>query len=145
MKRKLDKKRPYAEIFGSHDGKYEQFGILFDCEGIELEGYKDVVIPDDIPVITADSNDSALRAEISRLSTKLGLVTLELEEKDAEIEEIQGKLDTANVELNRFNTQAEASFPGKPAKDVKVLTGDQLKAQGTAAAAVDAQLKAQGV
>lgn len=134
MARNLDKNRPFAEIFGAHSGKYEQFGILFDAEGIELEGYEDVVIPDAVPVITTDSKEPELRAEIDRLAADLSQVTAALAERDAEIEEIQGKLDTAQVEIGRLTAVNEPAA-GKDGKK---------KATGAADTPLDAQLAAQG-
>lgn len=136
MKRKLDRKRPFSEIYGEHAGKYEQFGILFDAEGTELEGYQDVVVPADVPEITTETKEPALRAEISRLTAELGRVTAELEEKDAEIEEVQGKLDTATVEIERLNAAtSESLFPDQPGKGKK----------GSNAVDIDEQMKAQGI
>jgi hypothetical protein len=140
MTRKLDRKRPYAEIFGDHTAKYDQFGILFDADGNEMEGFENVTVPPEIPVITVDSDSDTLRAEIGRLAAELSSVTAELDEKDAGIEEIQGKLDTAQVEISRLTAALAESAPtgkGKGNKSTNTqdstpdpLLDDQLKANG---------------
>jgi transposase len=139
--RKLDKKRPFAEIYGSHAARYEQFGIQFDAEGVELEGFQDVVVPAEIPVITAETSEPALRDEIARLADELSRVSAELEEKDAEIEEIQGKLDTAQVEITRLTAALPDAAPVKTGKNAK---GNTATTDSQLDSLLDAQLTAQG-
>lgn len=147
-RRKLDRKRPYGEIYGHLQARYEQFGILFDTEGNELPGFEDVKIPEAGPVVViGDSKE--LEAALAELREENARLRDELEEKEALVEEIQGKLDTANIEIARLNAQIEeltkpadpqtgnsaapvdaAPAAGKKKTEQPSLIDDQLKAQG---------------
>lgn len=104
MARKLDRNRPFGEIYGgSGDARYEQHGIMFDAAGDELPGFDAVEIPEQKEIIIVQGDDTALRAEIQRLSEEYrGVLTL-LEDTEAEVEAVQGQLDSANVEIGRLN------------------------------------------
>lgn len=115
MPRKLDKKRPFAEIYGQHEAKYEQFGILFDSDGVELPGYEDVEIPKpEVAITTGD--DSALRDEIGRLLEENAQLRADLEEMEAVAEEATGNVDTLKVEVKRLQEQLLAAQQAAPAK-----------------------------
>ena len=151
MARKLDKNRPFGDVYGHRNARYEQFGILFDTDGIELPGFERVQIPkEEIP---AAGNNGNLAAELAELREQNGLLQDEIaglkarlddQDTDAAVEEVQGKLDTANVEVARLAEQVkqltlqleEATAPGK----VKGAA-----AKGAGQTSIDDQLKAQGV
>lgn len=59
---KLDRSRPYGEVFGDRRVHFEQDGKTFDAQGVQVE--------DEAPVI--DANDpEALKAEVARLTALL--------------------------------------------------------------------------
>lgn len=138
--RRLDRKRPFAEIFGNHAAKYEQFGIHFDADEGELPGYEHVVIPEDKTVIISTGDEEALRQRITLLEQENSRLCGLLEDQEAMTEEAQGRADTLQIEVNRLREQ-QANAPAAPA-DSAPKNG---KAKGPAAdqSSIDAQLKLQ--
>jgi hypothetical protein len=157
-KRKLDRSRPFGTVFGGGEAAFEQFGILFDGAGDELPGFEDVEIPEEVfvPAAGDESSGAAIRqltAEVARLDILLQKKGDALADAEALAEELQGKLDTANIEIKRLQAQidelskpadvpagnpgtpAAAEAPagkgkkGAPAAEQSSLLDDQLKAQ----------------
>jgi len=110
-KRKLDKNAPYGQVYGSGRAAYEQFGILFDVEGKELPGQEEIEsIEVQAPVVVDDAKVPVLVAEIEKLGKQNAELKEQLERAvadkdnaDAEKAEVQGQLDTAEVEIKRLN------------------------------------------
>lgn len=115
-KRKLDRSRPFGTVCGDARAKFEQFGILFDAAGEELPGFEKVEIPRDVPSTCSDTEglkaqvreltevNTRLQGETGKLRDDLAKAGEEKADADARAEEIQGQLDTANVEIGRLNT-----------------------------------------
>ncbi len=112
MARKLDRNRPFGEIYGHAEARFEQHGILFDSDENELPGFEDVKIPEHIPMASgADANVGRLMSDLeeqrrqnARLQAENDRLKLQTaEDGNAAVEEVQGKLDSANVEIARLN------------------------------------------
>lgn len=131
MKRTLDKKRPFAEVYGHSEARYEQFGILFDPEGRELPGYEHVEIPEDRTVLVVSGDEEALKRIIEELQAENRRLITALEDADAEIEGAVGQADSLKVEVARLKEQLAALQPD-PSKNAKGKATD-----------VDAQLALQ--
>lgn len=154
-KRKLDRSQVFGTVFGSGNAAYEQHGILFDVSGEELPGFEDVEIPEESPVVAGDN--AGLKAQVqdllavnTRLQAELGKMRQALADAEsnaeAQAEEIQGQLDTANVEIDRLNKQIEElTKPANPEDGNRVNTDKQPagKSKDKKAAEVDSQLALQ--
>jgi regulator of replication initiation timing len=112
-KRKLDRSQPYGSVFGSGSAAFEQFGICFDGAGNELPGFEEVEIPKAATVVVG-GDDAGLKAQIQellaeneRLQGEVGKVRDVQADAEARTEEVQGKLDTAEVEIGRLTAQLE--------------------------------------
>jgi len=127
MARKLDRTRPFGEIYGgSGDARYEQHGIMFDAAGDELPGYDDVEIPEPKEVVIVQGDDTALRAEIARLTSRLEAALTQLEDADGELEGVQGQLDSANVEISRLNDEVARLSALVPVDGVTTVGSEEV-------------------
>jgi hypothetical protein len=134
-KRTLDRHSPYGEIYGAAGARYEQHGIQFDGDGVELPGFENVVIPDQKTIIIVD--DANLRGEVDRLAALCNKQRAELEEKDAAHEEVQGQLDTARIQIGRLQDELAQTKALLPAETAAVVAAE------TAGVNIDAQLDLQ--
>lgn len=105
-KRKLDRSLPFGEVFGAGGARYEQHGIQFDGEELELPGFEDVKIPEAaIRTVFVEGDTSAFKKEIERLQALNVELTGNLEAVEADKEEIQGKFDTLSIEAERLRSR----------------------------------------
>lgn len=122
--RKLDRKRPFAEIFGNHEAKFEQFGILFDVDERELPGHEHIEIPEDKTVVIVAGDEEALHARIKQLEEDNARLDGILEDLEAEKEEALGKVDTLEIEVKRLQEQLKKQHAEVPSAEVPA-GGDQ--------------------
>lgn len=136
MARKLDRKLPFGEIYGGGEACFEQHGIQFDGEGNELPGFKDVEIPESKTVYIVSDDVPQLQTLICELQAKLDNQQLLIADLEAEKEEMQGKVDTLQIDCDKLVEQLAAVNAGtkkgkkEEAAPVQTEIEDQLKAQG---------------
>lgn len=112
-RRELDKNRPYGEVYNHGDARYEQHGILFDGSGKELPGFEEIEVPAEDPKAPETVDVSALKNEIVVLKKQILLLKSDFEvernqaaeDLEAEVEAVQGQLDTANVDIGRLSNE----------------------------------------
>lgn len=148
-KRQLDRSRPFGLVYGSGAAAFDQFGILFDSNGEELPGFESVVIPAEQKAPTP-ADDTAgykalvdsLQGRVDALQGELAVAREELDDSAAQIEELQGKLDTANVEIARLTALTTTTSDEQPALPIGKDAGKGGKKSATDKQ-VDDQLAAQ--
>lgn len=126
--RKLDRSRPFGEIFGAGDGRFEQFGIMFDIDGDELPGYEHIEIPPETLDAAGGAGDQGhllthLQTVIDQLRNEKSALQSTLEDTEAQVEELQGQLDTANIQVARLTEQVAALTKSADPDNGKQKTG----------------------
>lgn len=139
-KRQLDRSRMFGLVYGGGAAVFEQHGILFDSLGEELPGFESVEIPAEAPQAVEEGNAGQERqvrelmdANV-RLREELERARADLEAAEMLSEELQGKLDTALVEIERMNASPPGAEPAVAKKG---------KGAGKASDDLDAQLSMQ--
>jgi hypothetical protein len=129
--RKLDRNKPFGEIYGTHAARFEQHGIQFDADGLELPGFETVKIPDAKVEMASNEKEvkkqfQALQAELDRVQGENASMQAKVEEAEALVEELQGQLDTAMVEISRLNE----TIAGMSSDNASDPINQQLDLQG---------------
>lgn len=152
-KRKLNRTIPFARVYGEDKAVYEQYGILFNGIGDELPGYEDVEIPEEVVKVVVDDakaqelvkENSALKKQLGEFKGGFDQAVADKEAAESDLAEVQGKLDTAEVEIKQLQDRI-ASLQSDAGNDAKSDEKPKPSRSGkkNATSDVDQQLDLQG-
>lgn len=151
-KRQLDRSKPYGQVYGEERAVFEQHGILFDGEGWELPGFEDVEIPEEAQVIVVDEKRvRELTAEVAKLAKvnqdlndQLKRTKTDKEHAEAELEEVQGKLDSAEITIKKLQADLDDATAPTAEPVGPVEKSKKKSTEKPVDPAIDEQLSLQG-